>query len=602
MGNLQKTNLGVAPDGAGGDDSRTGFARNNANVDVLNSQAALTTYPTVITANQDLPAACVGKRVNINNVDSVGLPAVHDAGVDGFLVLRNVGTRSTGIWPGGGNPNAPQSAFMTLNPGESVALDTDGVNPWRVLFRGRSGGVDETINGNLAVAGSVSIGGAGGDLSVSGKVTGVNNPNLQLNGSGELGSLGWNLPGGTFSAQTDTSGGIGSFFTNISAMTNSSNGAGGPSMATGPGVNVTTAIDLAAYGLTSGSLSISVAAFNAAGGYIGNVAVQDIVKGAPMRRYPLTGVTPDKTASIGVFVNPVNATAVAFGIVFRRIKVEVGLHDSLYSQEATIAYLQSVLATAQAAITALQGAPVLTGRPTFAGKVPWDTGNLPNPATIDSAQTFTGIKGFIGTGITFNTAPVLVQNPSTNPASIGFANNTNGGTFRYNSLGNATFEMLNTVASGYIGLICSAVTQTSDKALKTDIVPIRQIMPLLRTKRIVNYRMKGAAIDGGGSGELHIGVLAQEWQDDFPELVIETAAEIDDDGDFIAHQYDERGVEVFGPNGKPKSRKALGFNYANAAAVALAGLLEVDAVITAMQERIANLELKLAAALARGAV
>jgi len=154
-------------------------------------------------------------------------------------------------------------------------------------------------------------------------------------------------------------------------------------------------------------------------------------------------------------------------------------------------------------------------------------------------------------------------------------------------------DVINGNSNAFNPITCSSVTQTSDKALKRDIVPVRAVLPLLRTKRVVNYRLKVPLSEGGGASDSHIGVIAQEWQDDFPELVVETAAEIDADGDFIAHQYDpETGEEIYGPNGKPASRKALGFNYSNASAVALQGVIELQDALIAALDRIAALEEK----------
>jgi hypothetical protein len=140
-------------------------------------------------------------------------------------------------------------------------------------------------------------------------------------------------------------------------------------------------------------------------------------------------------------------------------------------------------------------------------------------------------------------------------------------------------------ASTFIPIVCSTVTQTSDEALKTDIAPVSGVLQKLRNKRTVSYTFKR-----DDNKTRHVGVIAQEWQSDFPELVVDAGVDIDADGDFIAHQYDASGNEIFGPSGKPESRRALGFNYGNASAVALQGVIELQAALDLALARIAALE------------
>lgn len=366
MANLQKVVLGTPPDAKDGDTSRTANAKANSNVDVLNLQAALTTYPTQITANQDLPPDCVGKRVNIFNPASVGLPPASAAGPDGLVVLRNVGTVSTGIWPGGGNPTAPQAAFMTLHPGESVAFDTDGVNPWRVLLRGRAGGANETIDGALTLGSGVA-----GDLYATGKVSGVNKPNLQLNGSGELGPVGWTQISGSGLAITNGGDGEGTFFNNSTAVVAGTTfAANGQAIPCNEGDDFTVSGEAYAVGATAGNVYIRIAFFNSAGVallYGPNIMA---VNGQAWRYDWRTAKAPAGTTYVlSQMVADKNAVASVGGIRFRRVKVEQGTTPSLYSQEASIAYLQTSVAY-------LSGAPALSGRPTFAGNAPWDSGNF----------------------------------------------------------------------------------------------------------------------------------------------------------------------------------------------------------------------------------
>lgn len=164
---LQKVNLGTAPAGSDGDAVRTAFSKDNANVDVLNSQAALTSA-TLITTAQALTTAHIGKRVNINlsSAGTINLPAASTCAVDQVIMLRNLGTTvvTLAITAGSGDT----VSVSKLNPGETALLDTDGMHTWTVLMRGRTNSDNETVNGNCAVGGSETV---AGTLGVTGLTT-----------------------------------------------------------------------------------------------------------------------------------------------------------------------------------------------------------------------------------------------------------------------------------------------------------------------------------------------------------------------------------------------------------------------------------------------
>lgn len=166
---LQKVALGTIPDGAGGDDARTGFSRANANVDVLNSQAALVSAAAPVTKSQGLTAALhLGRRVNIV-LDAAGIvrmPAASTCGADGVILLRNIGTFVATLASAAESGDAV--ALSKLNPGESALMDTDGIHGWAVLMRGRTSSDNETVSGDCAVAGNETV---GGSLGVAGKAT-----------------------------------------------------------------------------------------------------------------------------------------------------------------------------------------------------------------------------------------------------------------------------------------------------------------------------------------------------------------------------------------------------------------------------------------------
>ncbi|RAS35869.1 hypothetical protein [Paraburkholderia bryophila] len=175
-----------------------------------------------------------------------------------------------------------------------------------------------------------------GNISTTGKINGSNNPNLLFNGSGEFGSVGWTL--GSFSQFVDTSGEIGSFFSNSGALTSYTFAVAGQQVPIGPSQNVCLSMDVS--NGAAGTVQISLAAYTSAGGYISNIGTS-AVPNASLTRYSTTAVTPANTAYVVPQLVLNGVTSSAFGIVFRRVKVEQGTTPSLYSQEASIAGINS---------------------------------------------------------------------------------------------------------------------------------------------------------------------------------------------------------------------------------------------------------------------
>ncbi|MFM0218285.1 hypothetical protein [Paraburkholderia caledonica] len=167
MATLQKVVLGTPPSAVDGDTVRVANTKANANVDVLNTQAALTSA-TGITAAQALTAAHIGKRINIALAAAgvINLPAASTCATDNVLLLRNIGTTvvTLAITVGSGDT----IALSKLNPGEAALMDTDGVHAWTVLMRGRTNSDNEVVNGNCAVNGNETV---GGTLAVTGAIT-----------------------------------------------------------------------------------------------------------------------------------------------------------------------------------------------------------------------------------------------------------------------------------------------------------------------------------------------------------------------------------------------------------------------------------------------
>ncbi|WP_321891694.1 tail fiber domain-containing protein [Paraburkholderia tropica] len=171
MGALQKVNLGTPPGADDGDTNRVANTKANINVDILNTQATLTSLSP--NAVRDLTAADMGKRINFTPTaaDTVHFPAASATGADQILAVHNLSTAydiTMAIATGSGD-TAP--TIFLVKPGEMLTWETDGVSQWRTI--GRKKAFDEVVQGKLTVLGaataaSVASTGAlsGGSLSI----------------------------------------------------------------------------------------------------------------------------------------------------------------------------------------------------------------------------------------------------------------------------------------------------------------------------------------------------------------------------------------------------------------------------------------------------
>lgn len=222
----------------------------------------------------------------------------------------------------------------------------------------------------------------------------------------------------------------------------------------------------------------------------------------------------------------------------------------------------------------------------------WHSGNLAQPMTLDTPQTVGSKKTFTQTQeiavapAGLHTQANLHLSGTGGLSYLGFSglNNTVGVQLRVsNNTSVAELQCVNYNASTFGVLTASNFNQASDRAFKSDIRTLENVMARLRGKRGVTYLPKSSPDVGRQAG-----VIANEWWD-FPELLGE-GPEIDEDGDFIVRQYDESGKEIFGESGPPRGRPSLTFRYTNAVGVLLAGLLETDAALQDALRRIAELE------------
>ncbi|WP_156432420.1 hypothetical protein [Burkholderia sp. MSMB1498] len=371
MAQLEKIDLGAPGTGVGGDSPRSGNDRMNRNVDILNSQATLRSAQTGINSSQQLTVADhVGRRVGINlgSPGWVKLPAAKKCAADQVIHLRNFGltTVTLAVEDGSGD----YIGLDRLQPFETVLMDTNGSTGWWVLYRGRASSGDESVLGGLTV---------GGRIGAGGKLGGVNSPNLLFNGSGELGVAGGWGPNGFVDAYTGGTG-EGTYFSS-KAVINSNSYVGSNSIAIGPGTQLTLSGEIHAGGVTAGTVWFRMVYLTASGSVIGTSPNITTTNGYGWVFKSDSRTTPANTAyvyvQLGVEGSP--PSVVAGGVSWRRLKLEYGSAPSLYSQEATVAYLG--------------GQPALAGRPTFAGKVPWDSGNLPDPLTASAVQAISTTGG-----------------------------------------------------------------------------------------------------------------------------------------------------------------------------------------------------------------
>lgn len=347
MPQLQKANLGVPPSGAGGDDQRTANARFNANFDILNACVALG-YSFLVDSTT-LTAANAGARFGLNMGGTgkvVKLPLASTVTGGSCVHLFNAsGPVNIGLQ---GNDN---TQITLLNKGDWATYSSDGSSYWHVVERGRML-PDEVVAGSLSVT---------GDLSAAGKIGGMAGANLLVNGSGELGAIGWS--GTNFTFDRDATGGNGLFFRNAVALNGSPLYNYSDYLPAAAGLKVAIQGMVGSAGMTAGGATIGVEFVDASNVLLSVISPPVVSFGSAPTFRTAAGTAPAGTTKmrfrIGVTASPAGPVGAAS---YANLKYELGTSISAYSQEATLAYLAV--------------APALAGRPTFAGKVPWDNGNL----------------------------------------------------------------------------------------------------------------------------------------------------------------------------------------------------------------------------------
>ncbi|WP_205191603.1 tail fiber domain-containing protein [Burkholderia sp. LMG 13014] len=518
MGKLQKANLGQAPSGAGGDDQRAANARFNANVDVL--QACVPIEFRYLDDDAGLQASDVGARFIVSMRGpgkTVTLPLASTVQGNGCLYLVNNGPPLNVACQAGDG-----TQIRTLNSGDWAGYVSDSVKYWHVAERGRMQ-LDETIGGSLAVSKGLTVGGplsvlggVAGDLAASGKVVGFNSANLVVNGSGELGNTGWT---GSNFGWSNGAVGEGRQFINAAPIVTSGYALDfSDNVPCSARVPVTVSAEIATTGLNSGQVYVRVEAFNAENAQIGWFGTPPISAKRGYTFVSASWVTPEGTAYLRLTKGADNGPNISqWGAAFRRIKLEGGSVPSLYSQEASIAYLA--------------GAPTLSGVPKFGSYVPWHSGNLDVAkfAQLSGADFSGGVGIKSDSGAQFKGTATALSGTSNGAINDGTAFNSVHGpldrqaffTFReyYNQSANALIAVragtdwrnfhFRMDGNGY----CQGNwVNGSDERVKSNIEPIEDALSKMRSIRGCTWDR----LDGVSCG---MGFIAQEVQKVFPEHV-----------------------------------------------------------------------------------
>src|SRR6266571_1779611 len=263
---------------------------------------------------------------------------------------------------------------ITLQPGDSLELTSRGNTEWDI-----TGGTAALQYAQSVLRPST--------VQATGVISGVNNPNLLFNSSAEFGASGWNM-GTALSALSDASGAFGTYFGNSGALTSSSSGQNSPHILVGAGVVLNVSADISATGVTGGTVNVTLAAFKSDGTFLSNIAVISVTNGAAEARYTASGTTPANTGYVQVWYNLTSVNASAFGLTFRRTKVEQGNAQSLYSQEGSVgtAALASAGVNGEFSIATTGGNTTLTPEQA-ANSIYKVTGTLTSNATLTVPAT-----------------------------------------------------------------------------------------------------------------------------------------------------------------------------------------------------------------------
>jgi hypothetical protein len=175
-----------------------------------------------------------------------------------------------------------------------------------------------------------------------GTISGVNNPNLLPNSTGELGQLGW-----VTSNFTVGSDGHGSWWTNGAAISGTTTEDISQNIPIGAGVTLSLSYMIYTAGVTAGRAFVRMEAFNSSNASLGSVGTVPIpANGQPWAYYSMSGATPAGTTYVKVHKSlDTSPTVSQGGVAFARIKLEQSAVPTLYSTEASDIYSNMQSAT-----------------------------------------------------------------------------------------------------------------------------------------------------------------------------------------------------------------------------------------------------------------
>ncbi|CAJ0719368.1 hypothetical protein LMG6871_02818 [Ralstonia edaphis] len=290
-----------------------------ANAYVVANPAALTAYPTVSGLTIDVSIANTNTGASTLNVDGLGTKPIIGLGLQplqgGELPQKGVACL---MYVVASTVNGGNGAWIVMECTGGAQQVAPAAQSQHALQLGQLGSLPNNQN-----------------VSTGGKVNGTNNPNLLINGSAEFGSAGWSFT--TLSATSDTSGGIGSYFTNLSTVSGGALYETSANIQVTAGVALTLSLDVGAPGASSGTFSAYIQPYNSGGTPLASLPAINAAAGSAVARLASQGTTPANTAYVRVvlFLNGINAAA--YGVIAKRIKVELGTTPTLYSQEASLA-------------------------------------------------------------------------------------------------------------------------------------------------------------------------------------------------------------------------------------------------------------------------
>jgi hypothetical protein len=388
-------------------------------VPLAQMQAAQGSYSgfTTLANNATLTAANLGTILQVGGSNTTNMIATSalSAG-QGFMFTNTSSATASNIVVASGSGDlfyfgTTSTATLALPPGQTCFVWKTAAGVWRV---------EGLVTANYVTLPVIA-------LNSSGPVNGVVNPNLSFNGSGEMGSVGWTLTT-PFAQAFDTTGGIGTFFSNTSALASVGFQEFGPIVSIGPAKAVTWSARIANFA-TAGTIQGRLTAYTSAGVFIADIATLVITNGVALTTYTKSDTTPANTAYVRWnFWCGSGCTAAAFGLVWQAVKVEVGSVATLPSTDASVSAALAGLAQVGAMVNGnvkLNGASktftFTADEITVGSALGGQKFTLNNvSATINTATTGLGgmntgtptVSGFVGV--------YLVYNPTASPAGSAY--------------------------------------------------------------------------------------------------------------------------------------------------------------------------------------